>query len=88
MASNPLHFDLPEPLLQQLEAIVRATGKSESEVIQQALREYCSRERPGAESPTESCFDVAVRAGFLGCDEGGPEDLSVNPAYMEGFGRE
>lgn len=88
MASNPLHFDLPESLLQQLEAIVRATGKSENEVIQQALREYCSRKRVDAESPADSCFDVAVRAGFLGCDEGGPDDLSVNPTYMDGFGRE
>jgi hypothetical protein len=88
MASNPLHFDLPESLLQQLEAIVRATGKSESEVVQQALSEYCSRKRPDEKSPDDSCFDVAVRAGFLGCDEGGPADLSVNPAHMEGFGRE
>jgi len=83
-----MHFELSEQLLQQLEAIVRATGKSEREVIQQALAEYCSRQESDARSLVESCFDVAIRTGFLGCDDGGANDLSVNPAHMEGFGRE
>jgi hypothetical protein len=88
MASNSMHFELPEQLLRQLEVIVRATGKSEREVIEQALLEYCARRASDAKQALESCHDLASRTGFLGCDDGGPDDLSVNPAYMEGFGRE
>ena len=33
----------------------------------------------------ESLYDAAMRHGLIGCIEG-PEDLSTNPKYMEGFG--
>jgi hypothetical protein len=39
----------------------------------------------------ETAFDVASRAGLIGCIEGAPRsptDLSTNPKHMEGFGRE
>ncbi len=89
MASDPLSIELPERLQDQLAAIVRATGKSESEVVRQALLEYCQRQS-GSQSghETATCYDVAEQSGFLGCDDGGPDDLSVNPKHMEGFGRE
>jgi hypothetical protein len=37
-----------------------------------------------------SAFDVASRAGLIGCIKGAPDsptDLSTNPKHMEGFGR-
>jgi Arc/MetJ-type ribon-helix-helix transcriptional regulator len=39
----------------------------------------------------ETAFDVASRAGLIGCIKGGPRsptDLSTNPKHMEGFGRD
>jgi hypothetical protein len=38
----------------------------------------------------ETAFDVASRAGVIGCIKGtprSPTDLSTNPKHMEGFGR-
>ncbi len=38
----------------------------------------------------ESVFDLARRAGLIGCIKGArgsPTDLSTNPKHMEGFGR-
>jgi hypothetical protein len=38
----------------------------------------------------ETAFDVASRAGLIGCLKGAPRsptDLSTNPKHMEGFGR-
>lgn len=38
----------------------------------------------------DSAFDVANRAGLIGCIQGSagsPTDLSTNPKHMEGFGR-
>jgi len=39
----------------------------------------------------KTAFDVASRAGLIGCIKGepsSPTDLSTNPKHMEGFGRE
>jgi hypothetical protein len=54
--------------------------------------------RPPAQAPAhpgqdaeETAFDVASRAGLIGCIKGAPRsptDLSTNPKHMEGFGRE
>jgi hypothetical protein len=43
-----------------------------------------------AEAAEETAFDVASRAGLIGCIKGAsrsPTDLSTNPKHMEGFGR-
>jgi len=53
-----------------------------------------SRGKPAAPAATdaeESAFDVASRAGLIGCIKGAPRsptDLSTNPKHREGFGRE
>jgi Arc/MetJ-type ribon-helix-helix transcriptional regulator len=83
MASARVSIRLPKDIHNQLRAVVRATGKSESEVVRAALSEYC---RHQDREPT--CYEVAKKAGFLGCTQGGPDDLSVNRKYMRGFGRE
>jgi putative addiction module CopG family antidote len=51
------------------------------------------RARPTAPAADagETAFDVASRAGLIGCIKGAPgspTDLSTNPKHMEGFGRE
>ena len=45
----------------------------------------------GQDADGETAFDVASRAGLIGCIKGAPRsptDLSTNPKHMEGFGRE
>ncbi len=39
----------------------------------------------------ETAYDVAGRAGLIGCIKGAPRsptDLSTNPRHMEGFGHD
>jgi hypothetical protein len=46
---------------------------------------------PTASGSEETAFDVARRAGLIGCIRGAPRsptDLSTNPKHMEGFGSE
>lgn len=82
MASE-FDLQLPASIQQQLEALVRATGKSELEVLQEAIAKYAAENQSSA-----SCLDVALAAGFVAADQDGPDDLSTNPKYMEGFGRD
>lgn len=83
MASQRLTIRLPDHLQWQLEGLTHRTGQTESEIVRAALSEYCRRHEA---EPT--CYDVAKKAGFIGCVEGGPDDLSVDPSQMEGFGRD
>jgi hypothetical protein len=70
-------------LKQQLEAVARAKGVSPSQIVRQAIEEHLRQQTPG-----ESCYDLAKRLGIIGCAKGLPSDLSTNPKYMEGFGRD
>jgi hypothetical protein len=56
-----------------------------------------TRKRPaatkaaGGHDAEETAFDVASKAGLIGCIKGAPRsptDLSTYPKHMEGFGRE
>ena len=66
-----------------MNALKKATGKSESELVRNAIEELCRQHR---DEPT--CYDIAVRMGIVGAVKGGPKDLSTNPKHMEGFGRD
>jgi Arc/MetJ-type ribon-helix-helix transcriptional regulator len=60
----------------------RASGKRAKHAV--------AAERAPADSE-ETAFDVASRAGLIGCVKGArgsPTDLSTNPRHMEGFGRD
>ena len=35
----------------------------------------------------KSCYELAKKARLIGAVDGLPEDLSTNPDYFEGFGR-
>ena len=82
MPRERLTIRLPKALQEQLDALARQTGRTESELAREAIADYCAREQTAP-----SCYDVAKKAGFLGCVAGSPDDLSVNAAHFEGFGR-
>lgn len=86
-ATGPDDIHLSEEQKRELREYARSTGRSESDVIAAALGEYLSlRARPAVSG--ENCYEVAKRIGLLGVADDLPPDLSTNPAYFEGFGRE
>jgi len=74
---------LPQKLQQQLTALVRDTGKTEAEIVREAIEDYCRRHD---RQPT--CLDLAEKAGLVGCVSEAPPDLSTGARHMEGFGRD
>ena len=59
------------------------TKKSESEIVREALGTYL-----GDASTEPTAYDIAKRARLIGCVKAAPRDLSTNPKYLEGFGKE
>jgi hypothetical protein len=48
--------------------------------------EFCA----SGHAPEENAYEVASRAGLIGClggEPGSPTDLSTNPEHMKDFGR-
>jgi hypothetical protein len=72
---NGLSPDQMRRLYRELQSRMTATGR-------QAV--------PAPADADESAYDLAQRAGLIGCIQGAPRsptDLSTNPKHMEGFGR-
>ncbi|MCE9547562.1 MAG: ribbon-helix-helix domain-containing protein [Planctomycetia bacterium] len=82
MAGDRITLRVDESLQQRLEIVARAAGKSESQIVRDALEVFLDKQPPQA-----TCFDVAQEAGLIGCVADSPADLSTNPKHMEGFGR-
>ena len=83
MASGRLSVRIPADLQESLDSVAESIGKSEAEVVREALQEYCLRH---VKLPT--AYDVAKAAGVIGCVRGGPQDRSTHPRHMDGFGRD
>jgi Arc/MetJ-type ribon-helix-helix transcriptional regulator len=73
---------LDKAMYRRLEAEVQASGKSESDVVRQALAAHLRR-RPNP----ETCLDLARRHRLIGCGKRLPADLSTNRKHFEGFGQ-
>lgn len=60
--------------------------------MRQLVRELQSKmAAPAPANAGESAYDLASRAGLIGCIKGeprSPTDLATNPKHMQGFGRE
>lgn len=82
MSDQRLSIRIPENLRNDLETVARTTGKSESEIVRDALEEFCAKHVSGP-----SCYDLAEQAGLIGCATNLPRDLSTGKQHMEGFGR-
>lgn len=78
-----INVRVESPLKQKLEVEARQRGVSPSAIVRQALEEHFGRQ-----APPENCLQLAQRIGILGSIKGLPADLTSNPEYMEGFGRE
>jgi predicted DNA-binding protein len=82
MASQRISVRVPRGIAQRLKERSRATGTRESEVVREALEKYLST---GGEEQT--AYDLARKAGLIGCIRGAPKDLSTNKRYFKGFGK-
>ena len=86
MASARITIRLPESLGQRLRHRSRVKGQPESELVREALETYLAQ-------PTEArpAYELAEAAGLIGCIRRGPKspptDLSSNPRYLQGFGK-
>ena len=58
---------------------------SKSELVRRALTMFLQTSEQGMEGST-SPSAVDLLADLVGCCEGGPADLSSNPAYLSDFG--
>ena len=82
MAITRLSVRLDKKTHQRLLKETRVTGKSQSELVREALAdcfEACDQK--------ESCLDLARGHGLVGRAKRLPDDLSTDPTAFEGFGR-
>lgn len=88
MFVDPTQIQLSPEQQSELAELSTATGKPWPIVLHEALATYRHEEAisKNGNGNSESFFDAASRLGFIGCLKGGPENLSTNPIYMEGFG--
>lgn len=82
MSDKRISVRLDDATRRRLKRFVLATGKSESDVVREALADYFDRR-----GEVDSCLDLARRHGLIGRARGLPPDLSTNPDHMKGFGR-
>jgi ribbon-helix-helix CopG family protein len=80
MADSRISVRLDAATRRRLGEEVTATGKSESELVREALAAYFQEE-------PENCLTLASRHDLIGCAAGLPPDLSTNPEHFEGFGQ-
>lgn len=83
MATQRISVRIPAALARQLKKQAGLKGRPESELVRQALQDYLGRN-----TSIRSAYDIAKEIGLIGCARGGPRDLSTNPKYFEGFGRD
>jgi predicted transcriptional regulator len=69
----------------RLAQLADQTGQPWEALLGEALRrlEHSTEMRP---ERSESVRDAMLRVGLLGCVDDAPPDLSMNAAYLEGYG--
>ncbi len=72
---------LPSALQSRLERRAKLAGKTESEVVREAVEAHIAQT-----SVPESAYQLAGRLGLVGCVKDAPPDLSTNPDHFDGFG--
>jgi metal-responsive CopG/Arc/MetJ family transcriptional regulator len=81
MSTARISVRLEPTLHERLARMARAKGRSESELVRDALTDWLD-----AQSAPESCYDIAKRTGMIGVAKRAPCDLSTNRRHFQGFG--
>jgi predicted DNA-binding protein len=82
MATQRISIRIPRPLGERLRKQSVNKGRSESELVREALETYLS-----TTDDAPSAYDLAKEAGLIGCLQHGPKDLSTSPRHFKGFGK-
>ena len=82
MTTHRISVRVTRKLQQRLKHEAAANRQRPSDVVRHALERFLDER-----TTPESCYDVAVRTGFLGAARNAPPDLSTNRKYLKGFGR-
>jgi metal-responsive CopG/Arc/MetJ family transcriptional regulator len=82
MVSQRITIRVPEALGARLRERSRSKGQSPSELVRMALQNYL-----GEGAGKRSAYELAEKAGLIGCVRGAPKDLSTNRRHLEGFGK-
>jgi hypothetical protein len=77
-----ISLKLPEDLDARLSEQAQRRHLSKSELVRRALTAFLQ----APENPTAPPSAADLVADLVGCCEGGPADLSSNPAHLAGFG--
>jgi hypothetical protein len=91
MKTDPDQIVLSDQQRRQIAIAADATGKQWPAVLESALESLpkVNGVDPVIDSDRPiSILDRLRKIGFVGAQKGGPTDLSTNPQYMEGFGRD
>lgn len=83
MSTGRITIRVDDSLQERLESVAQAAGKTESQVVREALEDYLDRNQVDV-----TAYDLFKKAGIIGCVKGGPKDMSTNPKYMADFGRD
>ena len=86
MATAPEQIQLSSELQQELAQLADHAGKPWETVLTEALANYRASRLPNIAG--ESVTEAMMRLGLLGCVKDAPADLSTNPNYMHGYGRD
>ena len=81
MALDRISIRIPSTLGRLLRRRSLMKGKSESEVVREALETYLVKT-----SDEHSAFDLAEGAGLIGCVRRAPKDLSTGRRHFDDFG--
>lgn len=82
MSSERISVRVSPGIARRLKERANATGAQESEMVREALEEYLSKN-----GGNQTAYDLAKKAGLIGCAPGLPKDLSTNKRYFKGFGK-
>jgi len=77
-----ISLKLPVGLHAQLDRAAKQRKQSKSEVVRAALEQFLNGE-PTGQQPVSA---LELAGDLAGCAEG-PEDLSTNPQYLDGYGK-
>ena len=82
MASNRITVRVSKDLEALLRDRSRATNQTPSDLVRMALETILGRA-----VQSQSAYELAEKAGLIGCATRTPKDLSTNRRHFEGFGK-
>jgi ribbon-helix-helix CopG family protein len=81
--SQRITIRVPGSLAKLLRQRSCTQGQTPSQLVRVALQQYLS-----AGTQPRTAYDAFKEAGLIGCLKNAPSDLSTNPRYFEGFGKD